>query len=154
MIIYFIYVTLCNTICSIHCVYNTFCILYPVECVIHSNTCNDYMLGYDITIKLMASCMPGVVLEDLCTFRALIVGFLLKIRCRKWKSWMWRNFSHEKCGVLFWVWVRKGKETSLCHQIFPNLEQYLSLPLALGYALPWERAWHPFPCLAISFPAA
>lgn len=23
--------------------------------------------------------------------------------------------------------VRKGKETSLCHQIFPNLEQYLSL---------------------------
>lgn len=33
------------------------------------------MLGYDITIKLMASCVPGVVPEDLCTFRAPIVGF-------------------------------------------------------------------------------
>jgi hypothetical protein len=50
-----------------------------------------------------------------------------KIRCGKWKPSVWRNFSHEKRGVLFWVWVRKGKETWLCHQIPPNLEQCLSL---------------------------
>lgn len=35
-------------------------------------------------------------------------------------------------GVV-WGGVRKGKETSLCRQIFPNLEQYLSL--AVGFTV-------------------
>lgn len=33
--------------------------------------------------------------------------------------------------VLLWVWVRKGKETWLCRQIAPNLEQCLS----------WAAGW-------------
>lgn len=55
--------------------------------------------------------------------------------------------------MLFWVWVRKGKETSLCHQMFPNLEQYLSL--AIGFRMCFTLGTCvKYICVFACFPAA
>lgn len=53
------------------------------------------------------------------------LGFLFS------RDQLWRRVFSWEVWVLLWVWVRKGKETWLCHQIAPNLEQCLSW--ATGY---------------------
>lgn len=92
----------------------------------------------------VASCVLGVVPKDWHLRWVLFVhswhitpafyklDFLFS-RDQLWgmKTVSVKGFFSWEVWVLLWVWVRKGKETWLCHQIAPNLEQCLS----------WATGW-------------